>query len=118
MQILISYLKRQKGLLARALGLAAVNQIFSLLDPLIFRHVIDSYATRYDQYGTGDFLRGVLLLLAAAVGVALVSRIAKNFQELCQPRRAETGAAMYTDGVRHSLELPYEAFEDQRAVRR
>lgn len=116
MQILISYLGRQKGLLARALGLAAINQIFSLLDPLIFRHIIDSYATRYDQYDTGDFLRGVSLLLAAAVGVALVSRIAKNFQDYYVSHVVQrTGAALYTDGVRHSLDLPYDAFEDQRS---
>jgi ATP-binding cassette subfamily B protein len=116
MQILPSYMRRQKGLLARALGLAAINQIFSLLDPLIFRHVIDSYATRYDQYGTGDFLRGVSLLLAAAVGVALVSRIAKNFQDYYVSHVVQrTGAALYTDGVRHSLDLPYDAFEDQRS---
>ncbi len=64
-----------------ALVLAAINQIFSLLDPLIFRHIIDSYATRYREYSSPQFIRGVGLLLAAAVGVALVSRIAKNFQD-------------------------------------
>jgi hypothetical protein len=57
----------------------AINQIFSLLDPLIFRHIIDSYATRYREYSSPQFIRGVGLLLAAAVGVALASRIAKNF---------------------------------------
>jgi ATP-binding cassette subfamily B protein len=29
---------------------AAINQVFSLLDPLIFRHVIDEYATKFEQY--------------------------------------------------------------------
>ena len=116
MHVLIPYLLRQKRALLLALGLAAVNQIFSLLDPLIFRHVIDRYATRYDHYGTGEFLRGVSLLLAAAVGVALVSRIAKNFQDYYVNLIVQrTGAALYTDGVRHSLDLPYEAFEDQRS---
>jgi len=51
---------------------ATINQVFSLLDPLIFRHVIDEYATRFDQYTTGAFLRGVTLLLLAAGGVAVI----------------------------------------------
>jgi ATP-binding cassette, subfamily B, bacterial len=64
-----------------ALLLAATNQIFSLLDPLIFRHVIDSYATKPHQYTQAQFVRGAGLLLLAAVGVAFVSRVAKNFQD-------------------------------------
>ena len=47
MRLLYSYLRRYWHLVALALVLAAINQIFSLLDPLIFRHVIDEYATRY-----------------------------------------------------------------------
>ena len=64
-----------------ALVLATINQVFSLLDPLIFRYVIDEYATRFQEYTTGEFFRGVSLLLGAAVGVAFVSRVAKNFQD-------------------------------------
>ena len=81
MTILYGYLRRHWKLTAAALLLAAINQIFSLLDPLIFRHIIDSYATRYREYSSGEFLRGVSVLLAAAVGVAFVSRVAKNFQD-------------------------------------
>ena len=81
MRLLYSYLRRYWTLVALALVLAAINQVFSLLDPLIFRHVIDQYATRYKEYSTGEFFRGVSLLLAAAVGVAFVSRLAKNFQD-------------------------------------
>ena len=44
MKLLWSYLRRYRGLLALALLLATVNQVFSLLDPLIFRYVIDRYA--------------------------------------------------------------------------
>ena len=74
MRLLYSYLRRSWGLVALALLLAAVNQVFSLLDPLIFRHVIDEYATRYKEYTTGEFFRGVSLLLAAAVGVLYAVR--------------------------------------------
>src|SRR6059036_1198495 len=116
MKLLWSYLRRYRGLLALALVLAAVNQVFSLLDPLIFRLVIDRYAMRFRQYTTGEFLSGVSLLLAAAVGVAFVSRVAKNFQDyFINVITQRLGAQIYSDGVRHSLELPYAVFEDQRS---
>ena len=114
MKLLWSYLRRHLGLLALALGLAAVNQIFSLLDPLIFRYVIDQYATRYQEYTPPQFLRGVSLLLLAAVGVAFVSRVAKNFQDyFTNVITQRLGAQLYSDGIRHSLDLPYAVFEDQ-----
>jgi ATP-binding cassette subfamily B protein len=116
MKLLWSYLRRYRGLLALALVLAAVNQVFSLLDPLIFRHVIDRYAMRFRQYSTGDFLKGVSLLLGAAVGVAFVSRVAKNFQDyFINVVTQRLGAEIYSDGIRHSLDLPYAVFEDQRS---
>src|SRR6188508_2046114 len=116
MKLLYSYLRRYWGLVALALVLAAVNQVFSLLDPLIFRHVIDEYATRYSEYTTSQFFRGVSLLLAAAVGVAFVSRVAKNFQDYCiSVITQRLGAQIYSDGIAHSLRLPYAVFEDQRS---
>ncbi len=116
MKLLLSYLRRYWRLVLLALGLAAVNQIFSLLDPLIFRHVIDQYATRFDQYTTREFVRGVSLLLLAAVGVAFVSRVAKNFQDyFINVVTQRLGAELYSDGIRHSLDLPYQVFEDQRS---
>ena len=116
MKILWTYLKPHRRLVAFALLLAAINQIFSLLDPLIFRHVIDEYATKYAELDRGSFFRGVLTLLAAAVGVAFVSRVAKNFQDyFINVITQRVGAAIYADGVRHSLNLPYQLFEDQRS---
>jgi ATP-binding cassette subfamily B protein len=116
MAILYRYLRQYWKLGVAALVLAAINQVFSLLDPLIFRHIIDSYATRYREYPTDKFLSGVGLLLGAAVGVALVSRIAKNFQDyFVNVITQQVGANIYADGIRHSLELPYTLFEDQRS---
>ncbi len=116
MKLLFAYLKPHWKLVLLALLLASVNQVFSLLDPLIFRHVIDEYATRFDQYTTREFFRGVTLLLAAAVGVAFVSRVAKNFQDyFVNVVTQRLGAQLYSDGIRHSLELPYQVFEDQRS---
>src|SRR6266540_5968895 len=116
MKLLYSYLRQYRGLIALALTLATINQVFSLLDPLIFRHVIDQYATRFQGYTTREFFKGVSLLLAAAVGVAFVSRVAKNFQDYyINVITQRLGAQLYSDGLRHSLELPYAVFEDQRS---
>src|SRR5215216_1892283 len=116
MKLLAVYLTDCWRLVALALVLAAINQVFSLLDPLIFRHVIDEYATRFQEYTTAEFFRGVSLLLAAAVGVAFVSRVAKNFQDyFINVITQRLGARIYADGIRHSLELPYSVFEDQRS---
>ena len=116
MRLLFSYLRRYWGLVVLALVLAAINQIFSLLDPLIFRHIIDDYATRFREHSTREFFRGVGLLLAAAVGVAFVSRVAKNFQDyFVNVITQRVGVDLYSDGIRHSLALPFQVFEDQRS---
>lgn len=116
MKLLLSYLRQHWKLVSIALGLAAINQIFSLLDPLIFRHVIDEYATQYEKYSSEEFFGGVMVLLGAAVGVAFVSRVAKNFQDyFINVITQKLGAQIYSDGLKHSLELPYQVFEDQRS---
>src|SRR5258707_7421471 len=116
MATLYRYLKNLWKLAVVALVLAAINQIFSLLDPLIFRHIIDSYATRYREYSSPQFIRGVGLLLGAAVGVALGSRLANNFLDyFVNVITPKICARIYTDSVRHSLDLPYTMFVDQRS---
>src|SRR6186713_3245783 len=116
MHTLLRYLRPYWRFVLLALFLAAVNQVFSLLDPLIFRHVIDSYATQYDKYTRLQFFRGVALLLSMAVGVAFVSRVAKNFQDyFVNVVVQRVGADLYSDGIRHSLALPFQTFEDQRS---
>src|SRR6202142_1439892 len=116
MKLLYRYSKQYWKLVLVALVLAAPNQIFSLLDPLIFRYIIDGYATKYHQYTQAQFIRGAGLLLLAAVGVAFVSRVAKNFQDyFVNVIVQRLGARMYSDGIRHSLDLPYQVFEDQRS---
>lgn len=116
MATLYRYLRDYWHLVTAALVLASINQVFSLLDPAILRHIIDSYATRFHDYSTGQFIRGVSGLLGLAVGAAFVSRVAKNFQDYyVNVITQQVGARMYADGVRHSLELPYAQFEDQRS---
>ncbi|MBI5529998.1 MAG: ABC transporter ATP-binding protein [Candidatus Doudnabacteria bacterium] len=116
MSILTKYVKKYWKLLALALFLAAVNQIFSLLDPYIFRLIMDNYATKFNELSRTQFFHGVGWLLLLSMGTALVSRIAKNFQDYyVNTVTQRVGAKMYTDGLAHSLEMPYQVFEDQRS---
>lgn len=121
MKLLIRYLKPYKGLILLALLFAAINQVFSLLNPYIFGNLlIDPYATKvaeFRQKGLGnDFFHGVVKGLLMIIGVAMVSRIAKAFQDyVVNVVIQKFGATLYTDGLKHALRLPYQDFEDQRS---
>ncbi|RJP45957.1 ABC transporter ATP-binding protein [Candidatus Parcubacteria bacterium] len=116
MQLLFRYVREHRKILFLALFLAAINQIFSLLDPQIFRLLIDNYASKAHVLERTQFTGGVFSLLLAAMGVALVSRIAKNFQDYyVNVITQRVGTKMYAAGVGHSFSLPYFTFEDQRS---
>ncbi len=116
MKLLWSYIKQHRGILWGTLGLATVNQVFSLLDPQIFRLIVDNYVGHIHELPQATFLRGVLLLLGASVGVAFVSRVAKNFQDYyVNVITQRVGARLYAHSVAHSFSLPYAVFEDQRS---
>jgi ATP-binding cassette, subfamily B, bacterial len=116
MQILKTYLKRYWKLCLAVVFLAAVNQVFSLFEPIIFQKIVDDYALRFHEISRSAFLRGTGLLLLVFVGNAFVSRIAKNFQDyFLNTVSQRSGADMYREGVRHSLDLPYAVFEDERS---
>lgn len=118
MKLLISYLKLSKKPLALALVLAAINQIFSLVDPMITGRMFQQLAVNHSDYTgkSADFIHDLMIFLLLSMGAAMVSRIAKNFQDyFTNVVIQRTGAKMYSDGIQHSLELPYEVFEDQRS---
>jgi ATP-binding cassette subfamily B protein len=122
MKILFQYIKPFKGLVLLAFILAGINQTFSLFDPMIFGKLIDEFAKNpmVDAAGKhrtqSDFLRGVSNMLLLLVGTAMVSRIAKAFQDYTVNVIIQKfGAALFTDGLKHSMQLPFQAFEDQRS---
>ena len=118
MKILLSYLKNYRWVVVLALVLAGINIGFSLLDPMITGHIMDYYIIPKDHkiYSFEYRFHGALLWVGLAVGAAMVSRIAKNFQDyFTNIIVLKTGAKMYGDGLKHSLELPYQVFEDQRS---
>jgi ATP-binding cassette, subfamily B, bacterial len=124
MKLLLQYLKPYRWLIVLAIFLAAINQVFSLFDPLLIGKVIDKFANHphsFDAKGIdprdeGGYINGVLLYLGLLVGTAMVSRIAKAFQDyFVNVIIQKFGAKIFTDGLRHSMRLPYQEFEDQRS---
>jgi ATP-binding cassette subfamily B protein len=131
MKLLLQYLKPYRWLVALALLLAAINQSFSMLDPYFFGKLLDLYAFHPFEKGyfdagkkfivTGtrtqeEFIWGVLGVLGILVSVAMISRIAKAFQDYFSNVIVQKfGAKIFTDGLKHSMELPYQEFEDQRS---
>ena len=132
MKILLRYLKPYKWLVALTLLLAAINTGFSLMDPIIFGKLV-RLATDFkyhpenynntNSFWTSDYFwsfstkfPGALFLLLCSIGVAMVSRIAKNFQDyFLNVIVQKFGARVFTDGLQHAMKLPYQEFEDQRS---
>jgi len=116
MKLLKEYVFKSKKLLFFALGLALINQLFSLMDPQIMRILIDNYATQFTSFGDNEYIRGVGLWLLALIGVALVSRTAKAFQDYFVNVLTESvGTKIYADGVEHLFALSFSSFENERS---
>ncbi len=134
MKILFKYLQPFKGLVALILLLATINIGFSLCDPIIFGKLINlaNYHQNNNELGEPDYffgklvwinkqnksetLYGIIWLLIASISVAMISRIAKNFQDyFLQVVIQKFGARVFTDGLQHAMKLPYQQFEDQRS---
>ncbi|RJQ15934.1 ABC transporter ATP-binding protein [Candidatus Woesearchaeota archaeon] len=110
------YIKEHKKLIIFALVLATINQFFSLLDPQLFRLIVDNYASKIGSMPKEVFFKGVILLLLGMVGVAFISRIAKNIQDYyVSVISQKTGASMYSTSVSHTFSLPFALFEDRRS---
>ncbi|MFM9945838.1 MAG: ABC transporter ATP-binding protein [Bacteroidia bacterium] len=116
MSILKKYLKYHWKLLALALGLATINQCFSLMDPWISGNIMDEVILKFEKLTRSEYISLALFWIGCSIGVSMVSRIAKNFQDyFTNVIIQKLGAQMYADGLKHSLELPYQVFEDQRS---
>lgn len=116
MKFILYYLKPYKKLLALALVCATINQVFSLLDPQIFRIIIDTYISHFSDFGRNEFIYGVGILLLASMWVAMVSRIAKNIEDyLSNMLTQKIGMTLYQQTLSHLFTLPYKIFEDQQS---
>lgn len=138
MKILLKYLSPYKWLVALTILLAAINTGFSLCDPIIFGKMINlanehlsgkeqlgpfqenDYLFMKKEFinkaGKADVIYGIGWLVLASITVAMISRIAKNFQDyFLNVIIQKFGAKVFTDGLKHAMKLPYQEFEDQRS---
>ncbi|MGZ3937306.1 MAG: ABC transporter ATP-binding protein [Flavisolibacter sp.] len=131
MKILLQYLRPHRFLVGLVLFLAALNIGFSLVDPILFGKLINlanrlresvthsdaERVTRDDFFNSMSWHRpGVWFILICSISVAMISRIAKNFQDYFMNVVIQKfGAKVFTDGLQHAMKLPYHEFEDQRS---
>ena len=126
MKILFRYLKPHKWLVFLTLTLAAINIGFSLVDPILLGKLINlanSHQSSPEPYSKDRFFNafswekpGVWFILVCSISVAMISRIAKNFQDyFLNVVIQKFGARVFTDGLQHAMKLPYQQFEDQRS---
>ena len=141
MKILFKYLKPYKWLVMLTLALAAINIGFSLFDPILLGKLVnlasdhqasadpaikklnfsnDTFFWSYLRFPRKDeknYLQlGVFYILIFSISVAMISRIAKAFQDyFLNVVIQKFGAKVFTDGLQHAMKLPYQQFEDQRS---
>jgi ATP-binding cassette subfamily B protein len=116
MKILWKYLKPYKWLALLSMGLAGIAQLLTLLDPIIFGKIIDNYALNPDKKSETELVHGILWLLLLAIGVATAARIAKTFQDYILKLVVQKfGMNVFNDGLKQTLRLSYQEFEEQRS---
>ncbi len=116
MWLLWKYLKPQKWLILVALVLAGISQLLNLVDPVIFGKIIDDYALNPDNLPENALVAGVLFWLGVAVAVAVLARLAKTFQDYFARLAVQKfGMQIFNDGLKQTLRLSYDEFEDQRS---
>ncbi len=116
MNILWKYLRPERNLIVLSLLLAGVSQLLIMVDPLIFGKIIDDYATHRGGKTAAELTRGVIFWLAIAVGVALLARVARSFQDYVMRMVVQKfGMQIFNDGLKQTLRLSFEEFEEQRS---
>jgi len=134
MKILLHYLKPHKWLVGFTLLMAAINIGFSLIDPILLGKLVNlagDYKSNSSSFSENSFFwsyvhtfrnnkpylqLGVFYILLFSISVAMVSRIAKAFQDYFLNLIIQKfGAKVFTDGLQQAMKLPYQEFEDQRS---
>jgi ATP-binding cassette subfamily B protein len=114
MHIIWKYMRPLRWWVALSLVLAAVAQVLTLVDPLIFGIIIDRYALNPGGEPDSVLLRGALGWLLIAAGVALAARLARTFQDYVLAMVVQRfGMQIFNDGLRQTLRLSFQEFEDR-----
>ena len=116
MQILWKYLRPYRWLAIFSMFLAAIAQALNFLDPVIFGKILDNYVLNPGNKTERELVTGVLWLLALAIAVAVAAKLAKSFQEYVLRLVVQKfGKSVFDDGLKQTLRLSYQEFEDQRS---
>ncbi len=116
MKTLWKYLRPQRNGVIFSLLLAATAQLLSLFDPVIFGKIIDQYATNKNHLTENNLIRGVLYWLLLALGIAILSKLCKSLQEyITRKAVAAFGMQIFNDGLKQTLRLSYQEFEESRS---
>jgi ATP-binding cassette, subfamily B, bacterial len=116
MKILWKYLHPQKWLIFFALVLATVAQLLSLVDPIIYGKIIDSFALNPGNRSLNELVTGVLQWIGISIAVATGSRAAKAFQDYTSRLAVQKfGMRIFNDGLKQALRLSYQEYEEQRS---
>lgn len=114
MDLFWKYLKPYSWWIALVLLLAGIAQILSLYDPIIFGKIIDDYALNPNGHDNEARVNGVVKLLIIAVAIALAARLFMSFKDYVLRMIVQKfGMQIFNDGLRQTLRLPYQEFEDQ-----
>ena len=116
MKTLWKYLRPQKRLIIFSLLLAGSAQLLTLLDPLIFGKIVDNYAGNPKNLSEKELINSVLYWLGIAVGIAIVAKLSKSYQEyLTRKAVAHFGMNIFNDGLKQTLRLSFQEFEENRS---
>ena len=116
MQILWKYLRPEKKLIVLTLLLAALSQVLIMVDPLIFGKIIDDYATNRFNKSEPELVKGVLFWLGVGIAIALLARLFRSFQDyILRLVVQKFGMQIFNDGLKQTLRLSFEEFEEQRS---
>ena len=116
MHILWKYLKPYKWLAIFSMVLAAIAQALNFLDPIIFGKILDNFALNPGSKTESELVTGVLWLLSLAVAVAIAAKLARTFQEYVLRLVVQKfGKNIFDDGLKQTLRLSYQEFEEQRS---
>jgi ATP-binding cassette subfamily B protein len=116
MKTLWKYLKPHKKLVFWSLLFAGAAQLLNLLDPLIFGKIIDDYASNPNGLTENERINSVMYWLGLAILAALFSKLFKSVQEfLTRKTVAQFGMYIFNDGLKQTLRLTFQEFEENRS---
>ncbi len=116
MKILWKYLKPHRSLIILSLLLAGLAQLLNLLDPVIFGHIIDQFATNKNHLPERQLITEITYWLLLALGIAIVAKLFKAIQEFTTRKAvARFGMGIFNDGLKQTLRLSFQEFEESRS---